>query len=186
MSDPRISILEKVAIATEPHRDDVVLCGGMAAFLICREADAQADAAMTSRIEHALARAGERLDHARSRLRLLSPTAQIEQGYLRLDDLSNRLGAALRASAQTRRQQYAELRGRFERATPQRRVEDESQRLLALWKRLQAASPASVLNRGFAIVRDGTGQPVSRRAKLKAGQALTAEFADGTVPMRAE
>jgi exodeoxyribonuclease VII large subunit len=65
-------------------------------------------------------------------------------------------------------------------------VEDESQRLLARWKRLQAASPASVLNRGFVIVRDGTGQPVSRRAELKAGQALTAEFADGTVPMRAE
>ena len=50
MSDPRISFLEKVAIATEPHRDDVVLCGGMAAFLICREADA-ADAAMTEDID---------------------------------------------------------------------------------------------------------------------------------------
>ena len=39
-------------------------------------------------------------------------------------------------------------------------MQRESQRLLALWKRLQAASPASVLNRGFVIMRDAEGRPV--------------------------
>jgi exodeoxyribonuclease VII large subunit len=58
--------------------------------------------------------------------------------------------------------------------------------LLSLWKRLQAASPASVLNRGFVIMRDAAGQPVTRRAAVKSGQALAAEFADGTAPVRAE
>jgi len=65
-------------------------------------------------------------------------------------------------------------------------VQTESHRLLALWKRLQAASPASVLNRGFAIVRDEAGRPVIRRAGVTGGQALAAEFADGTVRVRVE
>jgi hypothetical protein len=60
MSDPRIGILEKVAIATEPHRDDVVLCGGMAAFLICRQAEAQTDAAMTEDVDLTIERKASR------------------------------------------------------------------------------------------------------------------------------
>ncbi len=155
-------------------------------FVACAERATQADEAMTTLLESAVARAGERLDHARSRLRLLAPAAQIEQGFLRLDDLTNRLNAALRASVQTQAQRLAEVRNRFERATPQTRVEQESQRLLALWKRLQAASPASVLNRGFAIMRDEAGQPVSRRVGVAGGQALVAEFADGVVKVRVE
>jgi exodeoxyribonuclease VII large subunit len=58
--------------------------------------------------------------------------------------------------------------------------------LLSLWKRLQAASPASVLNRGFVILRDERGQPVPRRTGVSAGQRLTAEFGDGSLPVRAE
>ena len=155
-------------------------------FVACAERATQAGEAMAAALEGAVDRAGERLDHARSRLRLLSPGAQIEQGYLRLDDLSNRLGAALRASVQARRQQLADARAGLARRSPEERVQNESQRLLSLWKRLQAASPASVLNRGFAIMRDEAGKPVTRRAKVQPGQRLAAEFADGTAPVRAE
>ena len=155
-------------------------------FVACAERTEQADEAMRTLLESAVARAGERLDHARSRLRLLSPGGQIEQGFLRLDDFSNRLGAALRSSVQTHRQHLAEARARLAHATPQTRVEQESQRLLSLWKRLQAASPASVLHRGFVIMRDEAGMPVARRDAVRAGQALTAEFADGTAKVRAE
>jgi exodeoxyribonuclease VII large subunit len=133
-----------------------------------------------------LAEGSERLDHARSRLRVLAPAAQIEQGFLRLDDLGNRLAAALRDAAQARRQQLGEVRAALARVSPEFRVQTESHRLLALWKRLQAASPASVLNRGFAIVRDEAGRPVMRRAQVDAGQNLSAEFADGSVNVRAE
>ncbi len=146
----------------------------------------QADAAMTASVENAAAAAAERLDHARSRLRLLAPAAQIEQGWLRLDDLTNRLGAALRHGAQVRRERLGELRAALARVSPELRVQAESQRLLSLWKRLQAASPRSVLNRGFAIVRDAEGRPVTRRAAVLPGARLGAEFADGTAPLRAE
>ena len=129
---------------------------------------------------------GERLDHARSRLRLLAPTAQIERGFLRLDDLSNRLASVLGKTMQARRQRLSEVRSLLRERSPQRRVEAESQRLLSLWKRLQAASPASVLHRGFVIMRDEAGKPVQRKVAVRKGQPLAAEFADGTVPVRAD
>ncbi|MBL9188254.1 MAG: exodeoxyribonuclease VII large subunit [Opitutaceae bacterium] len=146
----------------------------------------QAGEAMAARLDSAITGAIERLDHARSRLRLLAPAAQVEQGWLRLDDLGNRLGAALRHAAQERRGRLGELRAALARVSPELRVQSESQRLLALWKRLQAASPRSVLNRGFAIMRDADGRPVARRAGVRPGARLTAEFADGAAPVRAE
>jgi len=133
-----------------------------------------------------LERARDRLDAARNHLRLLSPTAQVEQAWLRLDDLGNRLGSALRQTVGLRREALAAARNRLERASPETRVRFESQKLLGLWKRLQAASPESVLNRGFAIVRDEAGRPLARRAEVTAGAALQVQFADGTAPARAE
>jgi len=134
----------------------------------------------------ALERAGDRLDAARNHLRLLSPSAQVEQAWLRLDDLGNRLGAALRQATGAKRETLVAARNRLERASPEMRVRFESQKLLGLWKRLQAASPDSVLNRGFAIVRDEAGKPLARRAEVVAGAALQVQFADGTAPARAE
>jgi exodeoxyribonuclease VII large subunit len=142
--------------------------------------------AMVTAGEDALERAGARLDHARSRLRLLSPAAQVEQGYLRLDDFANRLAGALRGSLQAQRHRLAEARALLARRSPETRVQIESHKLLALWKRLQAASPKSVLNRGFVIMRDDQGNAVPRKKGLSRGQKLTAEFGDGTLPVKTE
>ena len=105
---------------------------------------------------------------------------------MRLDDFSNRLSAALLASVQTRRQQLSDARALLAQRSPEMRVQIESHRLLALWKRLQGVSPVSVLNRGFVIMRDEQGRPVPRRAGVRAGQKLSAEFSDGELPVRAE
>jgi exodeoxyribonuclease VII large subunit len=155
-------------------------------FVACAERAERAGETMTTALESAAARATERLDHARSRLRLLSPEAQIEQGFLRLDDLTNRLGAALRAGAQARRQQLADARAALTRVSPEGRVQLASHHLLSLWKRLQAASPASVLHRGFAIVRDEAGKPVQRKVAVRKGQRLVNQFADGEVRVTAD
>ena len=155
-------------------------------FLAGVERVAQAGQGMETVVAGAVERARAGIDHARSRLRLLSPQAVIEQGHLRLDDLANRALAALRAGVQKHRQQLTTLAGRCRACSPEPRIRLESHRLLALWKRLQAASPDSVLNRGFVIVRDERGQPVPRRATVKPGQRLTNEFADGSVKVRAE
>ncbi len=131
-------------------------------------------------------RARELLDHARSRLRLLTPVAAIEQSHLRLDDLRNRLGSALGSAVQLRRGQATHARSRLAAASPEKRVRQESHRLLSLWKRLESASPASVLKRGYAIVRDEQGRPVARAKGIKRGQPLVNEFHDGRLRVRAE
>ncbi len=155
-------------------------------FVACANRATQAGLALSTTVEDAMDRAIERLDHARSRLRLLSPSAQVEQGFLRLDDLSSRLVGALRASVHSYRQRLAEARSLLVQRSPERRVQMESHRLLALWKRLQAASPKSVLNRGFVILRNADGKPIPKRKGLVVGDKLTAEFGDGTLPMRVE
>ncbi len=147
---------------------------------------AQAARRIDELVTDSLERAADRLEAARNHLRLLSPAAQVEQAWLRLDDLGNRLGAALRQSVGLRREELTAARNRLERASPETRVRFESQRLLGLWKRLQAASPASVLNRGFAIVRDETGAPLARCAAVAAGQRVEIQFADGSKKARAE
>jgi exodeoxyribonuclease VII large subunit len=155
-------------------------------FIACAERVSGADEAMAAIMADALARGRERLDHARSRLRLLSPAAAIEQNQLRLDDVGNRLGAALRQGVQIQREKLAGARARLTVASPEKRVQLESHRLLALWKRLESASPQSVLSRGYAIVRDAAGRPVARAKGLQAGQPLVNEFHDGRVRVRVE
>jgi exodeoxyribonuclease VII large subunit len=155
-------------------------------FVACGERVRQAEEQMEGNLEAARERAAAALEQARARLRLLSPAAQIEQGFQRVDDLGNRLAAAVRHSVQVRRQQFGDTRARLAQVSPEGRVQLASHRLLSLWKRLQAASPASVLKRGFVVMRDEAGRPVTRRADVRPGQALGAEFADGTAPVRAE
>jgi exodeoxyribonuclease VII large subunit len=155
-------------------------------FVAAAQRVLRASEAMLIAGEDALERAGARLDHARSRLRLLSPSAQIEQGYLKLDDCANRLAGALRDGVQARRHRLTEARALLARRSPETRVQIESHKLLALWKRLQGASPKSVLNRGFVIMRDEDGRAVARKKGVSSGQKLTAEFGDGTLPVRAE
>ena len=155
-------------------------------YLACLERLGRAGEIMVDATESAVGRAREKLDHARSRLRLLSPAAAIEQSYLRLDDLGNRLGSAWRAVVQLRREALGTARARLVHASPEKRVQLESHRLLSLWKRLESASPASVLKRGYVIVRDAEGRPVARAKGLPAGQLLVNEFHDGAVRVRTE
>jgi exodeoxyribonuclease VII large subunit len=155
-------------------------------FVRLAERAESAGRAVSSALEEAMGRAGERVAHARSRLRPLSPAALVERGFLRLDDMSNRLGSALRSRVHMSRQELSEIASRLDRASPATRVEIDSHRLLSLYKRLQGASPVSVLNRGFAIMRDSNGKPVTRKAGILAGQRLEAEFADGRIPLRSD
>lgn len=155
-------------------------------FVRLAERAESAGRAVLSAISGAIERARERVSHGRSRLRLLSPAALVERGYLRLDDMSNRLSSALRSRVQLSRHGLSGVVSRFERASPETRMQTESHRLLSLYKRLESASPKSVLNRGFVIMRDATGKPITRRAGVGDGQRVEAEFADGRVPLRSE
>jgi exodeoxyribonuclease VII large subunit len=155
-------------------------------FVACRERAVQAAAGLTAAVDRRRQRLGERVAHARDRLRLLSPSAQVERGWLRLDDIRGRLSASLVASVQRPRHRLQEIRHRLERASPDHRLTLARQWVLALRQRLVGSSQVSVLNRGFVILRDAAGKPVTRRSAVKAGERFGAEFADGTAPLRAE
>lgn len=120
----------------------------------------------------------------RERLRLLTPRGQIEQGWLRRDDMANRLRSGLVTNLESSRNRFERLRTAFATNYPQRRVEFESHRLLNLWKRLQSVSPQATLRRGFVIVRDEQNRPVLRRSEVDTEQNYVTEFADGKVKMR--
>ncbi|MDD3180225.1 MAG: exodeoxyribonuclease VII large subunit [Opitutaceae bacterium] len=202
------SLVRAVAACTVPilsavgHEIDFTLCDFAAdmraetpsaaaelissSYLACAERVANAGGALETRSAATLERAATGVAHLRSRLRLLTPTAVIEQSQLRLDDLTNRFDAALRAAVLEKRHRLAEGRTRLATLSPDTRVQQESHRLLSLWKRLQAASPASVLKRGFVIVRDAQGRPVARKAGVASGQSLVNEFHDGSVRVRVE
>lgn len=83
-------------------------------------------------------------------------------------------------------------RGRHERVAgrlhPQLLVNIVSRRRSALdgtGKLLASLSYQSVLQRGFALVRDADGLPLRRAAAISSGAALELEFADGRIAARA-
>lgn len=141
-------------------------------------------------------------------LRILSPRHRIEQEHLRLDDLANRLSAHTRqllhqktlavnlarenlqmhspaARVKLLRQQLASLGARLERAS-EGSLRSKRDRIDQMTRHLSALNPRSVLQRGFALVKDADGQLVTRATGLQVGSTLVNEFADGEITVRVE
>ena len=119
------------------------------------------------------------------------------------DELSSRLGRALVANSQIHRTQFARVAARLspgnlarliersgERLSEtsargaravERRIEQRTERLLALNQLLRTLAYKSVLARGFAVVRDASGIPLPSSGTVASGAALEIEFQDGRV-----
>ncbi len=123
----------------------------------------------------------------------------------RLDDRGERLGLALPNYAALRRAGLERLSARLrhprEILAHRRNALDLSARRLEgglpgrlrekrvklehLAARLEAVSYAAVLARGFALVTNAAGAPVSSAARIAPGAALVVKFADGDVAVKA-
>jgi exodeoxyribonuclease VII large subunit len=121
----------------------------------------------------------------------------------RLDACAGRLPRALRANAQMHHTHLTRVAAKLsprllrqrltrgheivtalgERAKRARRtyLERRVQRLRIAWQLLNAYSYRKVLERGFALVRDGDGLPLRTAAAVGAGMRLEIEFSDGRV-----
>ncbi len=136
--------------------------------------------------------------------RLPRPEAVLAAYTQRLDEQGDRLrrGLAERAGvARTRLQQAAGrlslplLRGRLEQARQRltsarlapaavlRRIAEGRAAGETLWRMIEQLSPARVLQRGYAIVRDGAGKPVMSAGTARAADMLELEFADGRLAL---
>ena len=132
--------------------------------------------------------------------RLPRPEALAQQATQKLDDLGERLrrGLADRA-AQAREQLQADkarlsaplLRSRLDQArqrlgsarlTPalvQRPLAERRDRLASIWRLAEQLHPDRPLQRGYAMVLDEGGRPVTDSAAAKKEPALTLKFRDG-------
>ena len=148
-----------------------------------RETRVKAAARALPRPDEILALARQRHDAAASRLvQGLRTNTQIHRG--RLSEIAPRLTLkALGLSIANDRKALVSLQDRAARAA-RRGLEFRQQRLQGSAKLLASLSYKSVLQRGFALVRDAKGQPVHGKAEVKAGQALAIEFGDGVVKVR--
>jgi exodeoxyribonuclease VII large subunit len=137
---------------------------------------------------------------------LPDPQSMIGLAQQRLDDRAERLVLALRGLVDRRRHQLAAASGRL--ADPSQMLRQKRDRLTELEHRLDAAPPLilrrlaeqvasltaridthrrsheQVLERGYAVVRNASGIPVTSAQAVQPG-ALTLEFHDGEVAVTA-
>ena len=120
----------------------------------------------------------ERLTRAgRDGLRSRAETLRAASGGLRL--------ATLRERARRLAETVARIAPRLAPALARRQGELAT-RVAQLGRLLESFSYQGVLARGFAVVRDEAGRPVTAAATLKGGQAVSLEFSDGRKGARIE
>ncbi len=129
----------------------------------------------------------ERRGHALAAARLVSPQRVIDTKQQLLDsELRAFKSAAERFKADTlqKAERWVERLGQYGEQL-KRHSEDllgHGQRQVdQLGKLLESYSFHSVLNRGFALVRDQDGHPILTAAETRAGDTIAIEFADGRV-----
>ncbi len=87
---------------------------------------------------------------------------------------------ALNANVQHGRRTLDTLQTRSRRAADALRTRAK-ERLNAVWRVAEGLSYTRVLERGFALVRDGDGNMVRGKSSVASGQSLNLQFSDGTV-----
>lgn len=93
-----------------------------------------------------------------ARLEVLSPKHRLENAYLRFDDVAERF-----------------------KIIPEKHLEAQRIKLAHLEQRLKPMRLEETLARGFVIVRDREGKPVTRKSGLKNKTTLVNQFIDGEI-----
>lgn len=99
----------------------------------------------------------------------------------RLDFLKERPVLKRPLEGLRRTQIYLEEKERLLLRETLRRLEQEKRRLAAAEAGLQAVSPFSIMERGYALLMDEAGTPVTSAEKTAVGQAVRVRLKDGTL-----
>jgi exodeoxyribonuclease VII large subunit len=116
---------------------------------------------------------------------LKHPRQQVAEQERRLFSLAERLRPALDRSLERSAEKLQGLPQRLDGALA-RDDEQRHARFDRLAQLLGTLSPFKVLERGYAVVEDRAGHPVTEAAAIAPGMALTLRFHDATAPVRAE
>ena len=137
-----------------------------------------AEMALTRRMSAALEREAQRLD--RAALRLARPSDGVARRGHGLELLTQRLATAMRRHLALCRAASAAAAVRAH-ATLRRDLAGRAARVDAAAIRLETIDPRRVLARGYALLADTAGHPVSSVKQMGAGDALVATLHDGYV-----
>ena len=132
----------------------------------------------------------ERRGHELALARLVSPMAVINAKQQLLASEARALDGAMKGFKADALQKYARAFDRLEQHGERLKrhgadlLQHGARQVDQLGKLLESYSFHSVLNRGFALVRDQDGQPVLTAGGARSGDTLSIEFADGRVGAR--
>ena len=194
-----VALLRVPVIASVGHHADRTLIDDVAAVACstpthAAEAAVPVDCGEARARLHGLAarleRQGRRaiVDRARTLARLSrAPADHVDRHRTRLHQQLRELRASTRRGLAGEERRIAGAAAVLERkgsaaATVARRARELDRLRLAL----AAHDPQRALERGYALVEDGSGAPVTTAAAAREQQRLTLRMADGTVPVRPE
>ena len=136
------------------------------------------------RVDSLVARQIERLDARLSTAAasLPHPREVMTKAETDLANKNQRISVALQALVRERSTRFASL-SVAERMSGslQRKITESDARLKSGAQLLNSLSYERVLDRGFALIRDGAGEPVMQASETRPGQDVTINFADGAV-----
>jgi exodeoxyribonuclease VII large subunit len=140
----------------------------------------QIDGRLRGAIRGRLDNAGQRLDVAASRLG--RPLARMGVQQLRLGRAAHRLRYAVVGRLERERGRLPATQSHLKHAV-QARLQRASQLFDRSRLRLELLDPRLVLERGYALLTNEAGQPVSSVSQTHPGQGLRATLADGEVAL---
>ena len=112
---------------------------------------------------------------------LREPRRVVWQWAQRLDDLRENLHANAHNTIQARQQELRLLQARLTARHPARELERRRQHLSHLAARLRSLGPQATLDRGYALVLDPSGHPLSKAEKSLEGQSVQIILSKGTI-----
>ena len=129
-------------------------------------------------VQRTLDRNAQRLDLAAQRLG--RPSEQLSRNHLQLTRNAQRLRHAMLLKLQRVAQNHEALQARLPQSLG-RSLEQQRQKLDRIDLRLQLLDPRLVLQRGYALLTDQKGLPVTQVRQAQPGAALQAQLSDGAV-----
>jgi exodeoxyribonuclease VII large subunit len=132
-----------------------------------------------------LTRCRERVQERGVRLVMALPNYVIRR-HAALDLCGQKLGAGLRHAVAAIHNSAGRTLGRLSDAPLRASLREAQARLGGTAARLDSVSPLAVLRRGYAVVSDAAGRPLTAAAAVTPGARLRLRFADGEVGATAD